>query len=87
MVNMLIKTCFVQSVLLVIPAIHPGKMQLQVCCVGLVGNNLSNPLTDVSRHREQISATTGAKFFPNVELFIQVTVWSQMEKFCTRNLF
>lgn len=76
-----------QSVLLVILVIPPGKMKLPVCCVGLVGNNLSNPLTDVSRHREQTSATTGAKLFPNVELFIQVTVWSQLEKFCTRNLF
>lgn len=43
---MLLKTCLVQSVFLVIPAILPGKMQLPVCCVGLVRNNLNNDTGD-----------------------------------------
>lgn len=58
-----------------------------VCCVGLLRNNLSNALTDVSLHRGQISAGTGVNLFSNAELLIQITVWSQLEKFCTRNCF
>lgn len=86
MVNSSLEAFLLQGILLAIPAASPGNMQLPIRSVGPVRTNLSSLLTDASWHKGQTSARTRHGFFPNVELVVQVTVWPQVEKFCTRTL-